>query len=138
MNIEKEHKFQLQRVKGGSVTDEQLISDLKRVAIEVGTEAITQKIYSEFGRYDCSTQLKRFGTWNDALIKADLKISNEANISDERLFQNILVLWEHFGRQPRRRELSTSPSSISQSPYMRRFGSWGAALESFVEYTSTV
>lgn len=136
MNIEKENKFQLQRV-GGSVTDEQLISDLKRVAIEVGTEAITQKLYSEFGQYDCSTQLRRFGTWNDALIKADLKISNEVNISDEKLFQNILVLWEHFGRQPRRRELSEKPSTISQNPYMRRFGSWGAALESFVEYINS-
>ena len=47
-----------------------------------------------------------------------------------------LVLWQHFARQPRRRELAAAPSLISQSPYNRRFGSWTAALEAFTTYAN--
>jgi hypothetical protein len=69
-----------------------------------------------------------------ALIAAGLETSNELNISDERLFENLLVLWTHYGRQPRRSELGVPPSIISQSPYRRRFKSWSAALDEFVRY----
>ncbi|QVL54386.1 MAG: HNH endonuclease [Cyanobium sp. M30B3] len=67
---------------------------------------------------------------------AGLSISNEINFSDERLFENLLVLWQHFGRQPRRSELASPPSVISQTPYNRRFGSWTAALHAFVDYAN--
>ena len=48
----------------------------------------------------------------------------------------VLVLWQHRGRQPRRSELSSPPSAISQTPYSRRFGSWTASLEAFVSYAN--
>ncbi|MFM8341298.1 MAG: HNH endonuclease [Methylomonas sp.] len=48
----------------------------------------------------------------------------------------MLSLWQHFGRQPRRSELAKVPSTISQGPYNRRFSSWTAALEAFVEYAN--
>jgi hypothetical protein len=79
---------------------------------------------------------RRFGSWNKALLAAGLALSNEVNISDERLFENVLILWQHFARQPRRRELAAAPSLISQSPYNRRFGSWTAALEAFTTYAN--
>lgn len=93
--------------------------------------------YNEFGKYNNTTVARRFGSWNNALIRAGLTVSNEVNISDERLFENLLRLWQHYGRQPRRSELEKSPSRISQGPYNRRFKSWTAALESFVEYANS-
>jgi hypothetical protein len=59
------------------------------------------------------------------------------SISDERLLENILVLWQHYGRQPRRSELAKEPSKISQTPYNRRFGSWSGALEAFVVFANS-
>jgi len=53
------------------------------------------------------------------------------------LFENVYRLWEHYGRQPRRSELALSPSEISQSPYLRRFGSWTKALQKFIEFANT-
>jgi len=95
-------KFQLTRAKGQPVGDSK---------------------YGELGKYDITTVIRRFGTWNKVLIKANLQISNRVNICDEKLFENILRLWQHYGRQPRRRDLSDAPSTISQYPYNRRFGS---------------
>jgi HNH endonuclease/Homing endonuclease associated repeat len=62
--------------------------------------------------------------------------SYQGEYSDERLFANILVLWQHFGRQPRRAELAFPPSEISQSPYQRRFRSWTGSLEAFVDWAN--
>jgi len=71
-----------------------------------------------------------------ALLRVDLKISVRRDIADVDLFENIFTLWQHYGRQPRRNELASSPSSISQYPYNRRFGSWMNALKAFVDYAN--
>jgi len=128
--------FKWERVSGAPVADEELIADLKRVALNIGGINVTQKVYTNHGTYDCSTIIRRFGSWNKALATAGLPLSNEVNVPDERLFENLLGLWQHFGRQPRRRELSSPPSTISQSPYNRRFRSWTSALHAFIEYAN--
>lgn len=130
------NNFKLSRVSGQPVSDVELLTDLKRVSELINTSLVSMLKYDEHGKYDITTVARRFGSWNNALIKAGLAISNETNIPDERLFENILRLWQHFGRQPRRSELAKAPSTISQSPYNRRFGSWTAALGAFVEYAN--
>lgn len=129
-------KFKLARVSGQPVSDAELLADLRRVAEMLGTSTVSMPKYRELGKFDDSNLAKRFGTWNSALSKAGLTISNEVNISDDRLFENILTLWQHYGRQPRRSELAKPPSSISQGPYKRRFSSWTASLEAFVVYAN--
>ena len=129
--------FKLSRVSGAPVSDEELITDLKRVALFLNSNTVPQKKYGSVGTFDYTTVARRFGSWNKALRLAGLSISNECDIPDERLFENILVLWQHLGRQPRRSELSSTPSTISQTPYNRRFGSWTASLEAFVNYANS-
>lgn len=130
-------RFKIERVSGAPVSDEDLLSDLRLVAKNLNRGTVPQNTYGKFGRYDYSTIIRRFGSWNSALMAANLSISNEINLSDDRLFENLLVLWQHFGRQPRRSELAKSPSTISQSPYNRRFGSWLSSLESFVAWANS-
>lgn len=103
--------FKLSRVSGAPVSDGELIADLKRVAQSLNTDTVPQKKYGAIGTFDYSTVIRRFGSWNNALRLADLSLSNEVDISDERLFENLLTLWQHLGRQPRRSELSSLPSN---------------------------
>lgn len=131
-----EPTFKLSRVPGAPVSDDALITDLQRVAQLLNSDTVPQRKYGIFGTYDYSTVIRRFGSWNNALRIAGLSLSNEVDISDERLFENLLVLWQHLGRQPRRSELSSPPSTISQTPYSRRFGSWTASLGAFVNYAN--
>lgn len=128
-------KFKLEKYHR-NVPDEDLLKDLRRVATVLENNTVPQKKYGEIGKYDCSTIIRRFGSWNKALIATGLEISNEILVSDERLFENLLALWQHLGRQPRRRDLTNEVSQFSQSPYRRRFGSWTAALEKFVNYAN--
>ena len=129
--------FKLLRVSGQSVSDDELLADLKHVTETLNASTVSMPKYNEFGKYNYTTIARRFGTWNKALINAGLPVSNEVNILDERLFENILELWKYYGRQPRRSELAKFPSTISQSPYNRRFNSWTASLEAFVVYANT-
>lgn len=131
-------KFKLEPVQGAPVRRKTLLEDLVQVAKRLDLSVISQRQYDEHGKYSSSTISRRFGSWNQAVSAANLEPANEVNLSDGRLFENISKLWEFFGRQPRRRELSDSPSTISQGPYNRRFKSWMVALENFVEYANTL
>lgn len=128
--------FELSRVGGAPVSDGELLADLLQVARQAGLDTVPGPLYKSMGAYGVSTIEQRFGGWNEALRRAGLKISKRMNIPDEELFENILMLWQHFGRQPRRREVDSNPSIISQQPYNRRFGSWMKALEAFVNYAN--
>jgi hypothetical protein len=128
-------KFQLERVRA-PVTDEELIEDIQRVAELAGTKVVSFRLYSEVGNYHPTTAALRFGTWNKALLAAGLELTSERDITDGRLFENLMLLWEHYGRQPRFRELARPPSVIPSGPYQRRFRSWMKALEEFVAYAN--
>lgn len=128
--------FQLSRVSGQPVSDAELLADLRRVAESLAAPSVSRPQYKEFGQYGATTVHTRFGSWNKALAAAGLSVTHENDISDERLFENLFILWQHYGRQPRRNELAHDPSQISQGPYNRRFGSWTSALEAFVRFAN--
>ncbi|MFA5427919.1 MAG: HNH endonuclease [Sulfurimonas sp.] len=129
-------KFEFIRPSNAPVANEEIIDDLKAVAKKLQKSTVTQKDYGANGNFDCTTVSRRFGTWNKALKVAQLSFSNESNISDEGLYENILNLWQHFGRQPRRSDLTSEMSSFSQSPYNRRFETWTNSLQNFVNYAN--
>src|SRR5580658_4899697 len=114
-------KFLLNRSPNAPVSSAELLADLRRAAETAGTNRLGSRLYPEYGMYSVITVSKRFGSWNKALKEAGLEIANEVNISDERLFENMMVLWEQYGRQPKRRESAQLPSKISERPYSRRF-----------------
>jgi len=129
-------KFNFINAKGSTATEEEITSDLQSVSKNSSGKKITQKYYTEHGKYNCSTVIRKFGTWNKALEIAGLELSNQINISEENLFTNILNLWEHLGRQPRRIDLTNEISQYSQYPYNRHFKSWNNALQSFVAWAN--
>lgn len=128
--------FVYKKPKNSPVTDQELIDDLQNVADKLNVKKLTQKTYAEYGMYDVTTVCRRFGTWNKAISNLGLKPGNVNNYSDEQLFENILNIWQHKGKQPVRRDLALPPSNISQSPYNRRFNSWNESLQEFVEYVN--
>jgi hypothetical protein len=129
-------RFEIERVSGMSVSDDDLLADLRTIASNLGKLTLGHREYRALGKFHDTTISRRYGSWNNALRAAGLSLSNEVWLSDERLFENLLVLWQHFGRQPRRSELSQPPSGISQGPYKRRFGSWSASLKAFVDFAN--
>ena len=115
-----------------NVSDEELIKDLKEVALKLGKDKVTQREYKTLGKYGRRTLITRFGSWNKSLEKAGLSITTRRNIPEEELFQNLADLWQHFGRQPKFHEVKQPLSKFSVSPYAQRYGSWYNALKAFI------
>lgn len=131
------NQFEFSLPKNRPVSSDDLLNDLRSVAEDINSQKITQKEYVKLGKYDVSTFVNRFGSWNEAVKQCGFTSGNIVNYSDEELYENILNIWQQKGKQPVRRDLSASPSKISQSPYNRRFSSWTVAMQSFVEYMNS-
>lgn len=114
--------------------DEELITDLQRVAGLLDKQKVTQKEYNKNGKYHFATYIRRFGGWNKALQKAGLKVGLKRTITNEELFDNLEVIWRTLGRQPFVGEIKKPLSEFNHATYQRRFGSWLKACEAFVKH----
>lgn len=131
------NKFELKPWNRG-ISNEALLEDMKRVSALLGKASLTYDEYDEQGKCRARTVETRFGGWNEALLAAGLEISRKS-LTEDDLFQNLLTVWLHLGRQPSSTDLrdkSTSKSKYGRNTYANRFGSWRGALESFVVWAN--
>ena len=117
-----------------SVSNDELISDLKATAKILNLSSLSMKEYDENGKYSSSAISRRFGTWNKALGAAKLDYRNRT-FSNQELFENLEKVWIKLGKQPTKRDMdNTVISEISSGAYLRRFGQWSNALKSFINH----
>lgn len=120
-----------------NITDEDLKKDLRRVASELNKGSLTQREYKEQGKFGVTTVIRRFGGWSMAAQSAGLKKTRASNLTKEELFENLESVWIKLGRQPSYGEVQKPLSLFHVASYDRKFGSWRAALEEFVEFVNS-
>ena len=119
-----------------SPADAEIIEDLKRVVDTHNLSRMTIREYDIYGKYNSSTVTRRFGTWNNALIKAGISLTQQY-WTDSQLFENLETAWQKKGSQPSRRDMNNEALSlISSKAYERRFGKWSTALKEFVAFVN--
>ena len=118
-------------------TDRELLDDMKMVAFKLGKDKMTKNEYDQLGKFSSATIYKRFGSWNNALEKAGLKITNTPNSWEKELFENLENVWIQLGRQTRKRDLIPPISKFSVTRYKNKFGSYKNALEAFIEFINS-
>ena len=129
-------KFELEEYHRG-ITNEELIAELKRIAIKLKKVALNRTDNDEHGKYGTTTYIRRFGSWFNALEKAGLeKTRTPMNLPEEELFRNLEEIWTKLGRQPRYAEVQKPLSKYHVGTYENRFGTWRKALEKFVAYVN--
>ena len=128
-------KFELEEYHR-NISDDKLISDLKEVAVFLNKNSVTFDEYTEKGKFNSSTVMRRFGGWNKALEKAGLQKIKENNILEEELFKNLEELWIRLGKQPRYSQVQKPLSKYTADTYANRFGTYRKALEKFVAYVN--
>ncbi len=136
MNDKVSFKVNLRR---RDIPEEDLLADLKRVAVANGKQSVTKQEYDIKGSFGATTILRRFKQWNVALEKAGLDAPNRQHIPDSELFENIADVWTGIGRQPFGRELDKAHgvSKFSLGTYEKRFGTWNKALLAFEEFINS-
>ena len=75
-----------------NISNDELISDMIRVSQILNQSTLTAAEYDQYGNFHSRTISKRFNTWNNALIMANLQISNRF-YTDEELFYNLAKIW---------------------------------------------
>ena len=125
-----EFKIQLRK---RNIPPEELLADLKRVALSRGKATLTASEYAATGQFGVNTMLRKFGQWNQALREAGLEAPNRQHVPEQELFENIASVWTRIGHQPLGREMEKEHglSSFSLGTYESRFGSWNKALLAF-------
>jgi hypothetical protein len=126
-------KFELNLI-NKTVTKDELIDDLKRVAKYLNKNTVSMSEYSTHGKFSTTPFRNRFSGWNDALKSAGLMVGQRHDITEEEVYKNIQEVWIKLGKQPRLREMKEPLSKYSSGAYIRRFGTWNKALKSFMEY----
>jgi len=116
---------------------ESMIQELQRVAKVLNKDTITQNDLKKFGHIGVRAIGNKFGSWNNALVAAGLKISREYNVDDKYLFENLKKIWDQKGNPPTYRDLKKYHSPYSTKRYELRFGSFTNALNEFITWNDT-
>ena len=122
------------------IPDSELITDLHRIAENLGKKTFSSTEYSQYGKYSIDALLHRFKTWNNALYVSGLEPfdhllgGTKSRISEYECLEEIERIWILLGRQPTSTDIKNRISRYSLHTFERRFGSWRKALEAFVAY----
>lgn len=114
--------------------EEDLLADLRRCAKLLKKKHVSHKEYSRIGNYNCSTYMRRFGSWNKALLRAGLKVVKIYNAPEEDLMLNIKNVWDKLGRQPGYNDMVKPLSRFDVRVYVNRYGSWNNSLDEFSKF----
>lgn len=128
-------RFELE-VHHRNVPDDELLSELRRVATLLSPETVTIDRFNEHAKFHSTTLSRRFGSWFKALDAAGLPRTRNLNLTTEQLFENLVAVWLKLGRQPKYQDLTKEHSLFSAGTYENRFGTWRKALEAFVSWAN--
>ncbi|MCC0076996.1 MAG: HNH endonuclease [Rhodobacter sp.] len=126
-------KFHLKPDNRGA-SDEELLSDFKRICGSLNKDGITSSEYAKLGRFAPRTLINRFGTWQNVHLVSGMRLSKRYAIPEEELFRNLVEVWRTLGEQPNYGDMSREPSVFSPQTYARRYGGWRKALVEFVRW----
>ncbi|GAB3411119.1 hypothetical protein GCM10027435_02400 [Haloparvum alkalitolerans] len=114
-----------------SVSKEELLADLTRVAEELG-HAPTASEMNDEGEYWVSTYRRAFGTWTASLEAAGLESAASGSrgrpATDDELLAELERVADEHGAPPSFQAMEDY-GQYGTRTYVRRFGSWNEAVE---------
>ena len=120
------------KISNRGASDEELVEDLARVALELQSTTLTRAAYDENGRFSSSMVVRRLGSWAVACDRAGLNNGRPDLGHDHSVWmQNIFDLWLLSGRQPTYGDMRSPASRFSPEGYAKRYGTWTDALRAF-------
>lgn len=102
-----------------TLSDEQLIEELRSVARQLGKSCVTTDEFDAASRFAAGSISRRFGSWREALRRGGLSHGSLGRrYSDEECFEDLLQVWIHYGRQPNHKEMTRPPSIVGPKAYI--------------------
>ena len=122
------------------VPNEDLIEDVKKVANSLGGKSLTQKYYTEHGKYGVNTLLRRFGRWANVLelcglqanvyqMAASLSGHEHQSVDTDDLLKDIKRVAALLNKNSISSLEYNKYGTYSRDTCQRRFSSWNDALQ---------
>jgi hypothetical protein len=106
-----------------------LLDELQRLADEHETQSISATAMEENGKFSEATYRREFGSWNAAVKAAGLlPLTQDTRIPETALLDELRRLSDDDGVAPSFDQMDTE-GEYGASTYVRRFGSWGDAVQ---------
>lgn len=121
-------KYELKQYNRNVPIDD-LLNDLKRVALELKKDSLSIEEYNKHGKYNSSTIQKRFGSWTKSLKLAGLQLRKNPKLSNEELLDDLKRISVVLGKKSVTQNEYLSFGKYAVNPFLRVFGSWFSALE---------
>ena len=112
-----------------TITDDELLCDLRRVAGGLGKTRLSFGDYYRTGRFSCNTVCRRFGSWTAALNRVGLEPANHTNISAAVLLADIRRVADLHQPARLRANQYLLHGKYSAKIVNRLFGRWQTAAE---------
>lgn len=111
------------------VSEKQLLEELREFTDELGKIPTIIEM-NKLGPWHAGTYQKHFGSWNDALVEADLEINNEFEFveSKEKIIEDLQEFAEELGGTPTQMQMRES-GPWSDMTYKYHMESWNNALK---------
>lgn len=112
-----------------AIPDDELLTALRELATD-RDRLPRQRDMADHGPFSPSTYRRRFGSWHDALARADLgadTLDASTRIDRTELVHELYRLTRELGRPPTQTDMQ-SKGLYSADVYHHRFGSWSEAL----------
>jgi hypothetical protein len=112
-----------------TISDADLLDDLRRVGKQIGRRAISQSAYSDLGRFGFVTYCRRFGSWKAALALVHLEPAHLMNISQAELIADMRRVAGDLKTDRLRANDYFDRGKYSRKIVHRLFGRWQTAAE---------
>lgn len=113
-----------------NVPDEELLSDIVRVADKLQKSTISMSEYkNNGGKYNGSTIVKRFGGWINAVKKCNLKSGQKyRDVGATELIEDIQSVAERLNKKTFNSNEYAKVGKYPKDLMFHRFGTWNSAL----------
>jgi len=110
-----------------NIPEHELLEELRHVYAELGRTP-TQIEMRECSDFSERPYIDKFGSWNDALRRADIPIASYGEISEDDLLDEVRRLRDKLDRVPTLGDLQEH-GQYSYGPYYSTFGGWINTLQ---------
>jgi 5-methylcytosine-specific restriction endonuclease McrA len=119
------------------ISTEEIVKELNLVSEILKTKSFTRN------EFEVNSSMSRFvfkgsNSFNKIMKLAGLEIPKKSRkYTDLECYENLLIVWTYYGRQPKYSEMKISPSMVGPKAYVLRWGGWIKALLAFIEKVNT-
>lgn len=115
-----------------NLTDRQLIDDVILTAKMLNKDTLTADEYSKNGQYNCSTLIRRFGSWKQVLEQSSLKTDGhnfKCAFSKDEVVADLLNVANKLKKDSLTKQEYDNYGNYSSSTLAKKYGGWNEVLK---------